>query len=339
MNSKPLISIIIPVFNRASIISETLDSIINQTYENWECIIVDDGSVDNFKQIINKYKDLDARFIFVKRPANKLRGGNAARNYGLKLSKGAYVNWFDSDDIMLPNFLSDKIKVLLLNKDYDFCACLGASFLNSIDNIIEVYRPLVINSTNYIEDYLLNGLSFFTPSPLWKKDFLIKHNLLFNENLKRSQEKEFHLRVLGKSPNYFYLEKPLFLIRLSTNGGITTNFKSNHRLQMSDMIYFDIAYKTVKSSKIKNKVNIYKYLFYRQSVNFYNILIIKGLGFKKRYSFSVKEIKKLYSYFRSSQVSYKYFLKIIFGTFLVLFIKKGYKCFYYPEFNYRSYKD
>ncbi|WP_375241401.1 hypothetical protein, partial [Polaribacter sp.] len=248
-------------------------------------------------------------------------------------------NWFDSDDIMLPTFLENKITILDNNEELDFCACSGASFLNNIDNIIKVHKPLVLNSTNYIEDYLLNGLSFFTPSPLWKKEFLVEHNLLFNEKLKRSQEKEFHLKVLEKLPNYYYLEKTLFLIRLSTSGGITTSFKLNYELQISDIMYYNIAYKTVKSSNIKNRINIYKYLFYRQSVNFYNILIINSLSFKKRCFFSLKEIQNLHKYFKSSEISNKYFIQIIFGTFLVLFLKKGYKYFYYPEFNYRSYKE
>ena len=101
----PLISIIIPTFNRAHYIQETLDSILNQTYINWECIIIDDGSEDNTQEVLAKYLKKDVRFQFHIRPENRPKGANSCRNYGFELSKGDLIKWFDSDDIMLPNHI------------------------------------------------------------------------------------------------------------------------------------------------------------------------------------------------------------------------------------------
>ena len=101
--TKGLVSIIIPTFNRADIIHETLDSIKLQTYEKWECIIVDDGSNDNSIMVINEFVKTDNRFKFYDRPINKLKGANSCRNYGFEKSKGEFINWFDSDDIMHEN--------------------------------------------------------------------------------------------------------------------------------------------------------------------------------------------------------------------------------------------
>src|SRR6187431_937929 len=95
-----VISIIIPTYNRANLIGETLDSILAQTYQNWECIIVDDGSDDNTEEVVNSYVKKDSRFQYHQRPHDRPRGGNAARNYGFELSKGEFVNWFDDDDVM-----------------------------------------------------------------------------------------------------------------------------------------------------------------------------------------------------------------------------------------------
>ena len=100
-----LVSIIIPTYNRAHLIGETLDSILAQTYTNWECIIIDDGSSDDTLEVIDNYIKKDNRFQYYRRPVERSKGPNVCRNFGYELSKGEYINWFDSDDVMLPTFL------------------------------------------------------------------------------------------------------------------------------------------------------------------------------------------------------------------------------------------
>lgn len=107
-SSSPLVSIIIPTYNRAHLIGETLDSVLAQTYQNWECIVVDDGSTDGTDEVMAAYMAKDTRFQYHHRPKDRLPGGNAARNYGFEVSKGEYIQWFDSDDLMLPEFINEK---------------------------------------------------------------------------------------------------------------------------------------------------------------------------------------------------------------------------------------
>jgi glycosyltransferase involved in cell wall biosynthesis len=92
MNNQPLVSVIIPTYNRAHLIGETLDSVLAQTYTNWECIIVDDGSSDNTDEFVGKYVKKDSRFKYYHRPEEHLPGGNGARNYGFKI--GVLPNTF-----------------------------------------------------------------------------------------------------------------------------------------------------------------------------------------------------------------------------------------------------
>ncbi|MFT5892137.1 MAG: glycosyltransferase involved in cell wall biosynthesis, partial [Dokdonia sp.] len=99
------ISIIIPAYNREAIIGETLRSIQKQTFTNWECIVVDDGSSDATFQVVTAFAKADSRIKLHKRPEQLLKGANACRNYGFEMSEGAYVNWFDSDDLMLETHL------------------------------------------------------------------------------------------------------------------------------------------------------------------------------------------------------------------------------------------
>ncbi|NJM80308.1 MAG: glycosyltransferase family 2 protein [Flavobacterium sp.] len=103
-----MISIIIPVFNRQHLIIETLVSIQNQTFQNWECIIVDDGSTDNTVEIISEQIIGDERFHLFKRPTHLKKGPSSCRNYAFSKAKGQFIQFFDSDDIMHPEHLQKK---------------------------------------------------------------------------------------------------------------------------------------------------------------------------------------------------------------------------------------
>src|SRR5690554_1580908 len=122
MNNLPLVSIIIPTFNRAHLIGETLDSVLAQTYHNWECIVVDDGSTDNTDEVMAEYMARDARFQYHHRPEDRLPGGNAARNYGFEVSKGEYIQWFDDDDVMKAKFLEIKINKFTQQNQFVICS-------------------------------------------------------------------------------------------------------------------------------------------------------------------------------------------------------------------------
>lgn len=105
---KSFVSVIVPTYNRADLISKTIESILNQTYKNFELIIVDDGSTDNTEEVIRKFKD--SRIKYTKTDHS---GGIPARprNIGIKKAKGEYIAFLDSDDMWLPEKLEKQIKV------------------------------------------------------------------------------------------------------------------------------------------------------------------------------------------------------------------------------------
>ena len=115
MNQNPLISIIIPVYNVEDYIRPCLDSILAQTYTNFEAILVDDGSKDGSGRICDEYAEKDSRFIVV----HKENGGvSSARNKGLEIAKGEWVLFCDSDDTLYPYSLIILIKHI--DKDIEF---------------------------------------------------------------------------------------------------------------------------------------------------------------------------------------------------------------------------
>lgn len=193
---EPLISIIIPTFNRSNLLKETLDSVITQTYKNWECLLIDDGSNDDTETVAANYILKDARIKFYKRPETYKSGGNGARNYGLDLAKGEFINWFDNDDVMLPGFLQDKI---------DKIKCQHHFVISShqiVDKNLNVIKTINLKINDYIfKDYVLGRENFCigTPNVLFRKDLLIQNNYRFNEEIKRGQEAELFSRIFFKT--------------------------------------------------------------------------------------------------------------------------------------------
>jgi len=121
---KPLISVIIPTFNRGSLLEETLRAVQHQTFRNWECIIVDDGSNDDTEQIVNAFKVSDQRFFYVKRPSHYTKGACACRNYGFVQSVGKYIQWLDDDDLLSRDkLLLQSQKLEDLNNPLIFTTC------------------------------------------------------------------------------------------------------------------------------------------------------------------------------------------------------------------------
>ncbi len=109
--SEILVSIIIPTFNRSQLLVRAITSVINQKYTNWELIIVDDGSTDETKEVVEKFQEVNKISYF----KIENSGVSAARNYGIKLAIGEWVAFLDSDDEWLPNKLSLQIEEVLKN--------------------------------------------------------------------------------------------------------------------------------------------------------------------------------------------------------------------------------
>jgi len=103
-----LVSIIVPTYNRSHLIGEAIQSVIDQSYENWELIIVDDGSTDDTRKRVEEFKDDRIRYYFIEHSGII---GNV-RNVGLRYVRGDYIAFLDSDDIWLPNKLDYQLSLL-----------------------------------------------------------------------------------------------------------------------------------------------------------------------------------------------------------------------------------
>ncbi|WP_026714567.1 glycosyltransferase family 2 protein [Flavobacterium daejeonense] len=204
----PLVSIIIPTYNRAHLIGETLDSVMAQTYQNWECIIVDDGSEDDTLAVLERYLIADTRFQFHYRPIDRIKGANSCRNYGFELSKGEYIKWFDSDDIMFSDCLEKQIEN---SHTFDVSVCQVVKYDFENQKILGMTQ---INSDQLILDYLLGKITFYIISPLWKKEFVKRQKGLFDESISNLDDWDFNLRMLYENPVIKFINEGLIYYRI-----------------------------------------------------------------------------------------------------------------------------
>jgi glycosyltransferase involved in cell wall biosynthesis len=216
----PLVSIIIPVYNSETLIVETLNSVLAQTFTNWECIIIDDGSKDSTKQVIQEYVDKDSRFILLDRPDSYNSGGNGARNYGFMYARGEYIQWLDSDDLLDRKKLEYNLEKIHNEDKLTICFSryyyydtntqkkyLGSPFINR-----NIYDPV-----EYLKLYCLNGSGFISCSLFHSKE-LTNSSGLWNEGLLKNQDGEFIIRLVSNSSQLLFDNRSEVYYRINPNG-------------------------------------------------------------------------------------------------------------------------
>lgn len=306
-----LISIIIPTFNRAHLIGETLDSVLAQTYSNWECIVVDDGSTDETEALLNTYIAKDSRFQYCKRPDKHLPGGNGARNYGFELSKGNYIQWFDSDDIMMPQKLELCVfEIESKNKDL---------VVSNFDILNRQAKKRKLDFDDLLKFHIADG-TINTPMCFFRKEILT--GFAFDETLVRSQEFEFFTRLFGsKSISFTIIEESLNEIRSHTDS-ITGKFEKGDELAIASMLYAKLSAINFSANLDNNTKEIvkenfekalWKSLIFRHKKLYWKYLKLytyqnKNIGIYKKIKMNVLAFL-FFKFNRGDQVIRKYFVQ------------------------------
>ncbi|MBA5794006.1 glycosyltransferase family 2 protein [Flavobacterium sp. xlx-214] len=204
-----LVTIVVPVYNSESFLEECVESILNQTYENFELIIINDGSTDSSLSICKKYEQQDKRITLFNVPNG---GVSKARNLGIRNAKGEWICFIDSDDWVSENFIynfflespsEDCLVVQEINKFHKG---------NAISKKSYTYERFAISNFN---DLLLNNsvlANGYTVAKLYNKSIINKYEIHFNENLIFAEDLVFYLTYLKnikyihflKVANYFY---------------------------------------------------------------------------------------------------------------------------------------
>ena len=260
----PKASIVIPAYNAGAYIIKTLDSIVSQSLDDFECLVIDDGSTDNTAELVAAYHDARIRLI---RQANS--GGPASpRNQGVNQAKGEYIFMFDSDDIMLPDKLRVTVGALDAHPDVDMVftnfqsindagELLNANYLQEYDTLWTLL-PAPASEINLLQSTaLFNALvrvNFIGTSSVALRRSALGPEDIFNESMKNSEDRLFWTRFV-KTHKALFLNRVLHQYRILDTGISRQSFTKRAPAKIQGLKYIRELCETPEQQKfVKHQI-------------------------------------------------------------------------------------
>jgi glycosyltransferase involved in cell wall biosynthesis len=221
MTDKPLVSIIIPTYNRAHLIGETIQSVISQTYTNWELLVIDDGSEDETEAVVSGFKDHRISYFRLNHTGYLGR----VKNYGIRKSSGEYIAFLDSDDLWRPDKLEWQLKLLSQHPDARFIISNGEQFGPGAIHLPSKEELFVGNL--FLAQLSEGRFCFLTPSLVFRKD-VINDTGLLDETTLTTRDIHFFYRMSYRFPGIFTNERLVRIRKHDGNTSTAANVQSHH---------------------------------------------------------------------------------------------------------------
>lgn len=261
-----MITIIIPAFNRAHLIQETLHSVVAQTSPDWECIVVDDGSTDDTIKVVTAFAKADTRIHLFQRENTYASGGNGARQMGLDHANSDWVMFLDSDDVLDQECIQNRLAAV--EEAVDMCVFHTASFKEQPDENGVYWNVLHQGETckDYLMRFLYQDMPWHTTGVLWNRTFL-RNIGGWNQTLIAWQDWELHVRALTYNPKIkAHVGKADTYYRLDVADSIATQKTSLKYLGAVKKAIESIEGKVLKSNIIKDPKRHLRFLIYRNLI-------------------------------------------------------------------------
>lgn len=245
------VSVIMPTYNRAYCISPAINSIINQSYSNWELIIVDDGSSDDTEEKMKHHLFLDNRIRYKKLSTNV--GASEARNIGMKQATGDFITFLDTDDEYMPTKLESQLNFFLAskNKRLGIVSCGAIDFLNGS----EYNRRMPIKRKEYYKSLLSKKkrIGAGTPFLMIKSKIVKDDHIYFDSSLKAMEDWDFVLRI-SKSYDFDFVREFLVKVNHHQNERLYTSKNAVEALKLQYTKYQEWLIEEPRSHKkfVKN---------------------------------------------------------------------------------------
>lgn len=290
--NKPLVSIIMPVYNTANLVCKAIDSVLGQTYDNIEVIVVDDGSTDGSQKIIHESFDGDNR---VKLFHKENGGASSARNEALNHINGAYITFLDSDDTFAPDAVQNLVETLVKNgADAAIPNVFSEINAKGIPNTITLYEEPrnTLEAKQFCVDHMITeGTAWRCSSVLYRANILRDHAIRFNEG-NTAEDYLFNLSYM-RYANTVSVEREITLRVQKRAGSVTASYRSG---LLELFLYIDkqtYAYMLDVGFNENESRNIVDRLLGRNVVTYFMKEISTGSqknGFIKSYKTAKEEI-------------------------------------------------
>lgn len=287
MSDKPQISVIIPVYNVEAYLERCLNSILSQTFDDWECICIDDGSVDGSGKILDAYAKKDSRFVVIHQVNS---GVSFARNVGLKRAKGNFITFVDSDDWIDSNTYEVAFRIA---ED------------KNVDLVQWAFKKNNLKNFNLNEGFisLEKDWKYFTAS-MWcklvRKTVIRSKNLTFPIGVRLSEDRLFSFQCYLNSKRAYYIPRAFYHYEIRGNSASHTITK--------EMLLEEFSVVKQMDDFVKNQVKDFSEFIYQQKVMsiFHSVLYTKTPEFKLARSMYPEINKKLIK--QSRKFSYLFLL-------------------------------
>lgn len=261
------VSIIIPVYNAEGKLHRCLDSILTQSYQNYECIIVDDGSTDDSAAIIDEYVNENSRFkVFHK----KNGGVSSARNYGLNIAKGEWIVFVDSDDYLLPDHISSMMDVV--SNDVDLIMT-GFRFLHPDKTTEHRYSEERYIGIKDIRSFILDSVFLRFQVP-WDRAYRNKKDLFFDENLSLGEDRLFCYHYLMNSKGIATIDRITYVHDGTDETTLSyrtyPSSMNRHRLSVFNSAISNLKQHLNIDRKKRTLLDLYLESVYSDLINSYN---------------------------------------------------------------------
>ncbi|MDU0355994.1 glycosyltransferase family 2 protein [Paraglaciecola aquimarina] len=269
MKPKELISCIITTFNRPDLVGSAIDSVLSQTYENIELIVVDDCSKTSYDSAMANYNN-DPRVTFIRNEINM--GLSASRNNGVKHSNGSYIAFLDDDDIWLPNKIESQLKILQNNSSYIACSSSHIESIskNIINHEVREYKLADI----YIENLIGPPSKILVRSEVFNK-------VSFNETAKHAEDWDFYLKLLEYGIIYS-IKEPLIIYNTGHFERMSNGFASYTVEEIQKKAYMTYVNKDkIGEANFNLRLTNYYFSNFKKRKNKLSFLIdvVKDVGF------------------------------------------------------------
>ena len=260
-DSMPLVSIVAPMYNVEKYIDTFIQCILDQTYKNWELILVDDGSTDNTLSVVHNFSD--SRIQVYIRDKYRNKGANACRNIGMEKSNGKYLIIVDSDDIVERKCLEQRVIYMENNDDIDYATARGSTIAERSDGTLELTNKVWGRPSN--NDILMRLLSTKYPFGVWNNIYRIERfkDCQWDEALQIYQDFDFMVTTALKEKRHDYItdSEVDYLYREGRPNSITANYISKAKY-ISTNYLFDKVQRSLKGMPNANQLKRQFYNFY-----------------------------------------------------------------------------